>query len=120
MNGAKQYKRPQREVDGACYPGCDVVVQAAAWTGEDEKLFAKIEDVRREGGKSDEKDNEKQCFPFMKQSRSSHERFSSRIFGKGSRIKSLVKSYSLSALIVGAGGDNQFPWFAGRQYPSTN
>lgn len=97
MNGAKQHNRFQHEVDGACYPGCDVVVQDADGAGEDVKLFAKIEDVRREGGKSDEKDNEKQCFPFMKRSRSSHEQFSSRIFGEGSRIKSLVKSYSLSA-----------------------
>jgi hypothetical protein len=66
MNGAKQYNRLQCEVDGACYRGCDVVVQAAAGAGEDVKLFAQIEDVRREGGKSDEQDNEKQCFPFMK------------------------------------------------------
>ena len=59
MNGAKQDNRFQHEVDIACYPGCDVVVQAAVWAGEDVEFFAKIEDVRREGGKSDEKDNEK-------------------------------------------------------------
>jgi len=94
VNGAKQQNRFQHEVGGACYAGCDVVVKDAAGAGEDVKLFAKIEDVRREGGKSDEKDNEKQCFPFMKRSRSRHERFSSRIFGKGNRIKGLVKGYS--------------------------
>jgi hypothetical protein len=99
VNGAKQHNRFQHEVDGACYTGRDVVVQAAAGAGEDVKLFAKIEDVRREGGKSDEKDNEKQRFPFMKRSKSSHERFSSRIFGKGSRIKGLVKGYSLLVTI---------------------
>ena len=66
MNGAKKHNRFQHEVDGACYPRCDVVIQAAVWAGEDVKIFAKIEDVRREGGKSDEKDNKKQCFPFMK------------------------------------------------------
>jgi hypothetical protein len=91
VNGAKQHNRFQHEVDGAYDSGCDVVVQAAVWAGEDVELFAKIDDVRREGRKSDKKDNEKKCFPFMKRSRSSHERFSSRIFGKGSRIKSLVK-----------------------------
>jgi len=73
LNGAKQDNRFQHEVDAAYYTGRDVVVQAAVWAGEDVKLFAKIEDVRREGEKSDEKDNEKQCFPFMKRSRSSHE-----------------------------------------------
>jgi hypothetical protein len=99
VNGEKQYNRFQHEVNGARYPGCDVVVQAAVWAGEDAKLFAKIEDIRREGGKSDKKDNEKQCFPFMKRSKSSHERLSSRIFCKGSRLKSLVKSYSLSVTI---------------------
>ena len=40
------------------------------------KLFAQIQDVRREGGKGDKKDNEKERFPFMKRSGSSHERFS--------------------------------------------
>ncbi len=66
MNGAKQLNRLKHKVDIAYDPGCDVVVQAAAWTGEDVKLFAKINNVRREGGKSDEKDNENKCFPFMK------------------------------------------------------
>jgi len=74
-----------------CYTGRDVVVQAAVWAGEDAKFFAQIHDIRRESGKRNEKDNEKQCFPFMKRSRSIHGRFSCRIFGKGSRIKSLVK-----------------------------
>ena len=73
MKGAKQHNRFQHEVEAAGYPGRDVVVQAAAWAGEYLEFFAKIEDVRREGGKSDEKDNEKQCFPFMKRSRSRHE-----------------------------------------------
>ena len=102
MNGAKHHNRFQHEVDGTCYPGRDVVVQAAVRAGEDVEFFAQIQNIRREGGKSDEKDNEKQCFPSMKRSRSSHKRFSCRIFGEGSRIKCLVKSYSLLALIVGA------------------
>ena len=95
MSGAKQHNLFQREVNRACYPGRDVVVQAAAGAGEDVKLFAQIDDVRREGRKNDEKDNEKQCFPFMKRSQSSHERFFSRTAREGSRIKSLVKRYSL-------------------------
>ena len=99
MIGAKQHNLFQCEVNGARYPGSDVVVQVAAGAGEDVKLFAQIKDVRREGGKSDEKDNEKQCFPFMKRSQSSHERFFSRTAGEGSRIKSLVKRYSLAVTI---------------------
>lgn len=66
MNGAKQHNRLQREVDSACYPGCDVVVQVVAGAGEDVKFIAQIDNVRREGGKSYEQDNQKQRFPFMK------------------------------------------------------
>ena len=94
MNGAKQDNRFQHEIDGACYTGRDVVVQGAVWAGDDVEFFAQIQNIRREGGESDEKDNEKKCFPFMKRSRSSHESFSCRILGKRSRNNGLVKRYS--------------------------
>jgi hypothetical protein len=94
VNRAKQYNRVQCEVGGACYPGCDVVIQAAVWAGEDVEFLAQIKDVCRKGRKSYKKDNEKKCFPFMKQSRGSHEWLSSSMRIEDNRIKSLVKNYS--------------------------
>jgi hypothetical protein len=99
VNRAKQHNRFQSEVDVACYTGRYVVVQAAVRAGDDMKIFAQIQNIRREGGKSEEKDNEKQCFPFMKPS-SSHGRFSCLFCGEGSRIKNLVKSYRAKGFLA--------------------
>jgi hypothetical protein len=38
--------------------GRDVIVKTAVRGGEEVKLFAQVQDVRREGGKSEKKDNE--------------------------------------------------------------
>jgi hypothetical protein len=59
VNRAKQYNRFQCEIDDACYPGCDIVVQAAVWAGEDVEFLAQIKDVRSKGRKGYKKDNEK-------------------------------------------------------------
>ncbi|MHB8909327.1 MAG: hypothetical protein ACYDAA_10670 [Syntrophales bacterium] len=48
-----------------CQTGRDVIVQTAVRGGEEAQLFAQIQDIRRESGKSEKKDNEKQRFPFM-------------------------------------------------------
>ena len=50
----------------ARYTGRDVIVQKAIRAGEEAKLFTKIQNVHRESRKSDEKDNKKKRFPFMK------------------------------------------------------
>ena len=47
------------------YTGCDVIVQKTIRAGEEVKLFTEIQNVHREGRKSDEKDSEKKRFPFM-------------------------------------------------------
>ena len=65
MNEAQYVNQFHLEGEVICYTGRDVVVQAAVWVGDDAKLFAEIDDVCRESRKNDEKDNEKQCFPFM-------------------------------------------------------
>jgi hypothetical protein len=57
----------------ACQTGRDVIVQNAVRAGEEVKFFTQIQDIRREGRKSDKKDNKKQRFPFMKRRRSSHD-----------------------------------------------
>jgi hypothetical protein len=98
VNGAKQHNRFQHEVDVACYTGRYVVVQAAVRAGDDVEIFAQIQNIRRKGRKSEEKDNEKQCFPFMKRS-SHHGRFSCLVCDEGSRIKNLVKRYRAKGFI---------------------
>jgi hypothetical protein len=64
------------------------------------KLFAQIKNVRREGRKSDKKDNEKQRFPFMKRSRSIHERFSSHSFETASESPVLSRVINVLLLTV--------------------
>ena len=44
------------------YAGCDVIVQNAIRAGEKVKLFTKIQNVHREGRKSNEKDSKKSTF----------------------------------------------------------
>ena len=79
MNETQYGNQLHLEGEVICYTGRDVVVQTAVWAGDDAKLFAEIDDVRRESRKSDEKDNEKQRFPFMKRSRSCHKQLPSSI-----------------------------------------
>jgi len=75
VSGEQDEKRLRLESGVTCYASRDAIVQKAIWAREEAKLITEIQNVRREGGKSDEKDNEKQCFPFMQRSRDSHERF---------------------------------------------
>jgi hypothetical protein len=65
VSGAKDENRLRLENGVTCYAGRDVVVQIAVRAGEDAKLFTEIQDVRRKGGKSDQKGNTKKCFPSM-------------------------------------------------------
>ena len=75
----------------ARYTSRDVIVQKAIRAGEEAKLFTEIQNVRCESRKSDEKDNEKQCFPFMKRSRDSHERFFSAFLERVTESKVLSR-----------------------------
>jgi hypothetical protein len=84
----------------ACETSRDIIIQNAVRAGVEAKFFAEIQDIRCESRKNDKKDNEKKCFSFIKQNRSSHVQLSSRVCGETIRIKRLVKIFLASLLFT--------------------